>query len=278
MRDYGKVHSTFWSSPTTGVLSDDGKLLALYLMTCGHGTIAGVFRLPDGYISEDLGEAWPQDRVARVFEELAAAGWARRCLVTKWAWIVKHLEWNKPENPNQRTAARKVALTVPESCAWRVEFLTRCAPLIDLSEEQLALIVGGKQEPSANGSRKGSTTVIQLLPQEQKQKQEQKQEGSSDPPEAGSEPPSGFALPLNDGTEWAVPAKSIAEWKLAFPAVDVEQELRAMRVWGNANPTKRKTRRGVAGHIVRWLQKAQDTPSRAKQAPARGDDWTGSAT
>jgi hypothetical protein len=47
MRDYGKVYSTFWSSDTTSPLSDDGKLLALYLMTCGHSTIAGVFRLPD---------------------------------------------------------------------------------------------------------------------------------------------------------------------------------------------------------------------------------------
>jgi hypothetical protein len=88
MRDYGKVHSTFWSSPTTGALSDEGKLLALYLMTCGHGTIAGVFRLPDGYISEDLGEAWPQGpRCCRVFEELAAAGWARQ-LLHKPKWVV----------------------------------------------------------------------------------------------------------------------------------------------------------------------------------------------
>ena len=82
MRDYGKVYSTFWSSSTTGGMSDDAKLLALYLMTCHHSTIAGVFRLPDGYISEDLG--WVPERVSKGFAELLAKGFANRCETTKW--------------------------------------------------------------------------------------------------------------------------------------------------------------------------------------------------
>lgn len=269
MRDYGKVHSTFWSSPTTGRLSDDGKLLALYLMTCGHGTISGVFRLPDGYISEDLGAKWPQERVATVFDELAAADWALRCTTSKWVWIVKHLEWNKPENPNQRKAAGKVALSVPETCSWRADFIRRCGPLLDLPVDQLLPpIERQKREPSSKGSGNGSATVLELLPQKQKQEQEQKQEGSSDP-SRGAEPPSGFAIPLNDGTEFVVSAKSLAEWERAFPAVDVGQELREMRVWSTANPTKRKTRRGIEAFVVRWLQKAQDTPGRGPR-PADG--------
>lgn len=273
MRDYGKVHSTFWSSPTTGRLSDDAKLLALYLMTCGHGTIAGVFRLPDGYISEDLGEAWPQDRVAAVFDQLATADWARRCLTSKWVWIIKHLEWNKPENPNQRKAAGKVALSVPESCSWRPDFIRRCGPLLDLPVGQLLPPIERQTKPLANGSLNLSGTVIQLLPQEQKQ--EQKQEGSSEPL-AGSEPPTGFAILLNDGTEYPVAAREIAEWAKAFPAVDVEQELREMRAWSLANQTRRKTRRGISAFIVRWLQKAQDTPSRARQAAnGTGAAWEG---
>src|SRR5690242_2355295 len=100
MRDYGRVHSTFWSSQTIASLSDDGKLLALYLLTCSHSTIAGVFRLPDGYIAEDLG--WTAERVSEGLTELLAKGFANRCETTKWVWLVKHLKWNPPENPNQR--------------------------------------------------------------------------------------------------------------------------------------------------------------------------------
>jgi hypothetical protein len=53
VRDYGRVHSAFWSSADMRSLSDDDRLLALYLMSCPHATIAGVFRLPDGYGKTD---------------------------------------------------------------------------------------------------------------------------------------------------------------------------------------------------------------------------------
>lgn len=87
--------------------------------------------------------------------------------------------------------------------------------------------------------------------------------GSAEP--AGSAPElSGFAIPLNDGTEWGVPLATVSEWRETFPAVDVEQELREMRAWANANPAKRKTSRGVQAFAVRWLAKAQDTPSRSR--------------
>lgn len=124
MRDYGRVHATFWSSPTIAKLSDDGKILALYLMTCSHNTIAGVFRLPDGYAMEDL--KWPAERVSKGFGELFANGFAERCETTKWVRILKHLEWNPPENPNQWKAVEKVISSVPDECCWK--------PLLNRSE------------------------------------------------------------------------------------------------------------------------------------------------
>jgi hypothetical protein len=182
MRDYGKVHSTYWSSGTIAALTDDGKLLSLYLMTCGHGTIAGVFRLPDGYIAEDLGGSWTAERVANGFAELAAAGFAHRCQSSKWVWIVKHLEWNRPENPNQRKAAAKIALSVPESCAWRNDFFRRSGPLVDILPAPVT-VTETVDETVDEGSGKGFDnpvgTVFHLFAnqkQEQKQEQEQKQD------------------------------------------------------------------------------------------------------
>ena len=112
MRDYGKVHTSFWSSSTMRDLSEDGRMLALYLMTSPHNTIAGVFRLPDGYASEDL--QWTSQRVIKGFTELLAKGFANRCETTKWVWVLKHLEWNEPENPNQKKSARKIASAIPD--------------------------------------------------------------------------------------------------------------------------------------------------------------------
>ena len=98
---YGSFKNTsFWSSSDMRSLSEDARALALYLLTCPHGTIAGVFRLPDGYACEDL--QWCSERVSEGFSELFAKGFANRCETTKWVWIRKHFEWNSPENPNQK--------------------------------------------------------------------------------------------------------------------------------------------------------------------------------
>lgn len=120
MRNYGKVYARFWTSEDVRRLTDDGRLLALYLLTCEHGTLAGICRLPDGYVCEDM--QWPAERVAKGFGELFRKGFATRCERTKWVWITKFLEWNRPENRNQLTAARHILKQVPNECEWRAEF------------------------------------------------------------------------------------------------------------------------------------------------------------
>ena len=161
MRDYGKVHSSFWSSPTISALTDDGKMLALYLMTCQHNTIAGVFRIPDGYAREDLG--WDAVRVVDGFVELFDKGFATRCIDTKWVWIRKHLVWNPPENPNQRKAIAKIAAQVPDECAWKLDFMRVCGELS-----------GNPTPPETTQNSNGCGTVAEpFLNQEQEQEQEQ---------------------------------------------------------------------------------------------------------
>jgi hypothetical protein len=164
MRDYGKVHSSFWTSSTTRSMSEDARLLALYLLTSPHNTIAGVFRLPDGYVCEDM--QWAAERVVEGFRELFDKGFANRCGTTKWVWICKHLGWNPPENPNQRKAAAKQADQIPEDCAWRPDFMR-------VWGESLGF------EPPANTNPSG--TLPQPSPN-QEQEQEQEQEKSNNSP------------------------------------------------------------------------------------------------
>jgi hypothetical protein len=177
VRDYGKVYSTFWSSSTTSGLSDDGKLLALYLMTCSHSTIAGVFRLPDGYVSEDLG--WPSERVRKGFAELFAKGFANRCETTKWVFVRKHLEWNKPENPNQRKSAAKIAAGIPRDCCWGPDFSSTYGDFLGIEEGEPWNPSGTLSEPLLNQEQE----------QEQEQKQEQEQEKKKEPRKRDPSPP-----------------------------------------------------------------------------------------
>jgi hypothetical protein len=66
-------------------------------------------------------------------------------------------------------------------------------------------------------------------------------------------------IPLNDGSDHVVTTSMVAEWSSSFPAVDVPQQLRQMRAWSIAKPSRRKTSRGVNAFIVGWLSKQQDT-------------------
>jgi hypothetical protein len=65
-------------------------------------------------------------------------------------------------------------------------------------------------------------------------------------------------MPLNDGTNHQVTMTDLARYRELYQAVNVEQELRAMIGWLEANPARRKTSRGVKAFITGWLKRAQD--------------------
>lgn len=52
--------------------------------------------------------------------------------------------------------------------------------------------------------------------------------------------PEVLRIPLLAGEEFVVTETLVAEWGRAYPAVAIEQELRALREWALSNPTKRK--------------------------------------
>ena len=59
----------------------------------------------------------------------------------------------------------------------------------------------------------------------------------------------------------------LAGWKDAYPAVDVVQQLKAMREWILANPDKRKANWGR--FIVNWLAKSQEKGVYKKDTPSK---------
>lgn len=212
MREYGRVHSAFWSSADVQALSDDAKLLALYLLSCSHGTIAGVCRLPDGYVSEDL--KWGSGRVSKGFDELSAKGFADRCQTTKWVWIRKFLQWNAPENPNQWKAIWKVVGQIPSQCRWRTDFL-----------ELLSKLTGREMPPEANPSETVSEPFRNLnsISTATASQQEEDTSASTTPArKRGGEP------------DWA------QEFKLVYPARSGDQGW--SKAWKAANA------RGIEGH------------------------------
>ena len=81
---------------------------------------------------------------------------------------------------------------------------------------------------------------------------------STEPQSASMLENSVIQIPLVDQTEHPITQSQIDEWSESFPAVDVIQQLRSMRQWCIAHPSRRKTSRGVSAFMVSWLTKEQD--------------------
>lgn len=113
MREYGQIQSAFWQSSDIGQCSDQGKLLAAYLLTGPHSNGLGCFRLTDGYVMDDFG--WSSETVSKAFEELSRNGFANR--FGPVVFIPKFLQWNAIANPNVASARSREFEALPKSDA-----------------------------------------------------------------------------------------------------------------------------------------------------------------
>lgn len=221
MRDYGVIHRGFWANESLRGAGDDARMLAAYLLTSPHTTTLGAFRLPDAYACDDLG--WVPERLRNGFETLSKIGFVRYCHTTKWVWVVKFLEWNKPANPNIWKAIAKMASGVPDAVAFKDEILVSAGV-----SETVSKPLGNTPSPSPSPSPSLEDSFADV------------------------------AIPLNDGTDYAVTLAEVAEFERAYPVVDVLGELRKARAWCVANPAQRKTRRGAGKFVNGWLARAAE--------------------
>lgn len=76
-----------------------------------------------------------------------------------------------------------------------------------------------------------------------------------------------IAIRLQDGSYWHPTNADVTLWRQTYPKVDIEAELRKCAAWNDANPSKRKTHKGVKRHVNTWLSSASDRLQKNGQAP-----------
>lgn len=67
---------------------------------------------------------------------------------------------------------------------------------------------------------------------------------------------------LRDGSYFPITQTHVLRWEKLFPDVLVLDTLREMGAWLEANPQRRKTRRGALRFVTGWLLREQNTPRR----------------
>jgi len=87
--------------------------------------------------------------------------------------------------------------------------------------------------------------------------------------------PAVFQIPLNDGTMYDVTQSEIDMYANLYPAVDIQNQMRAIVGWNMSNPKRRKTRGGIKRHINTWLADKQNKGgSRPTYSRPQGQTYT----
>jgi hypothetical protein len=229
-------------------MSDDGRMLAMYLLTCPHGTIAGAFRLPDGYVCDDM--QWSAERVSEGFKELLSNGFANRCETSKWVWVNKHFEWNQPENPNQRKAVCKIASQIPDQCTWKAQYYKENA-------EILGVELGGSGNPSGTVPQPVAVAVAGTV-------------AGGDASEVGQGGKTGTRLPPN----WSPDADLLSWAKAERPDINLVTETASFVDYWVSKPGKDGRKTDWNATYRNWIRRANAPPgartngTRTESSPA----------
>ena len=258
MREYGIIHAGFWRDTGLQAATDGARLLACYLLTSSHGNGLGCFYLSSGYIGADLG--WNAQRVSKGFDSLRAARFAVRCPATEFVLVRSYLRWNPVANPNIAKHREKQYRAVPEGFRYRaalaLELLTFGRYLRETFLDTLRQTVEDADADSAKPFRNTDTDT-----DTEKDKKDLKHLSGARTRQAanGEEYRPVCTLRTAQGSAYVVREDQAGIWQGQFPGVDVERELSKASAWLDANPTRRKTERGMPRFLVNWLSRAQDS-------------------
>lgn len=110
---YSKVFVKIWHSKDFRMLSEEGKMLFLYLLTSPHRNMGGFYYLPLPYLCFDVG--LDEGRVSKAFEELTDKDMALYDYNTQVVLIKKWFCYNPIENENQAKGLNKQLAEIPKS-------------------------------------------------------------------------------------------------------------------------------------------------------------------
>ena len=117
---YRTIDTAFWTDPKMHKLDKDGKLLCLYLVTCPHGHVGGIYHLPDEIVALETGIKI--ETLDTLWNTLSSVGFCRRDQEIGIVWVRKMFFYQGRGEKNQRAVANHLetlhnSFLVNEFCA-----------------------------------------------------------------------------------------------------------------------------------------------------------------
>lgn len=250
---FAKVFESLWD----GSLAESWETWSLFVFMLAHADADGVVDMTPTAMARR--SSIPIERVRAAIDVLSAPDPdsrtpdddGRRIVLIDdhrtWGWrIVNHARYRARRDEDARRA--------------------------DARERMDRLRNGG--DDVRHGSPSFATVRHGSPKQMQKQKQKQMQQESLLPAATDCDPTTIGVHILLPSTvdEVEIGEAEVREWASLYPSVDVAAQLRIMRGWLLANPTRRKTRRGMRAFVTSWLAREQNKPAPGGSARADGDE------
>ena len=113
MAHFFAVSPRFWDDEKVAAWTDAQQKLALYLLTCKHRNLEGLYVLPLSYAAEDCN--WSVTKTRRNMTELCKAGFCEYDETSKVVLIAKALDYYQPKSEKQLKGALNDLSSIPET-------------------------------------------------------------------------------------------------------------------------------------------------------------------
>jgi hypothetical protein len=160
-----RVSPKYWIKARRRGWNDAQTTLGLYLLTCEHRNLEGLYRLPKPYIAADLD--WPARKVEETLAALCEAGFAAYDEDAQMVLIPKALKHQAPSTDNQIKGAIAQLERIPRTSLWdafRMACASHCPKLADAiavrwpsHEDGASHAHAGSRAPTSSSSSSSSS-------------------------------------------------------------------------------------------------------------------------
>jgi hypothetical protein len=234
---FQKIETAIWNDEKFCTLTPMQQRLWLYLLTCPHGNLAGIFVLKEGYALGDL--KYSRKDYRKDFSKLLEMGSFGYDEESNTVWIRNFLKYNPITNPNQKKSFSKALQSLPKS------------PLVSAFIRHNQGLIAGLPEVLREGLDEGLRyTEEEVIYIEEKKKERLRE---------GLRPPAPSAGKISD-EEWLEGLKG----NPAYQGMDIDRILGKCQAWCTANG-KQFTRQ----RFVNWLNREERPIMHPGKKPSR---------
>ena len=179
---YTRIDELIWKDAKLKKISNESKLLFIYLLSCQHRNVLGLYSLPKYYVQGDLG--YPLETVSKGLVELFNNGFITYDEESETVLVNNFLKYNPLENPNQVKGALKVMPTIPKTqLFYKLVDVINSSENIHLHE----LKEGIESYLESNGLERVTVTVSKQKEVKEKVKEKVKEEDKKAKPKGFSD-------------------------------------------------------------------------------------------